>query len=139
MKPMVNITGINPTNTVSWNGTDIPARITFSETSMHIQFDLPPPADSSVEHLRREFAKIESHFSGIPLEIIRYILATEEGKTHREQLKANIWTENYPANPCFRRAINRLNAGLAKQDFGYTVNGNQKGAKSIYQFVPIEK
>lgn len=67
------------------------------------------------------------------------LLETEEGKIHREKLKADIWTETYPGNPCVRRAIHRLNAGLAKQNFGYAVRGNLKGSKGVYRLVPIEK
>jgi hypothetical protein len=139
MKQMVNITGINPVSLALLNGAEVSARLTFSETSIHIQIERPPPPDSSVEHLRQEFAKIELHFSGKSLEIMQYLLATEEGKTHREKLKADIWAENYPANPCVRRAIHRLNAGLAEQNFGYTVCGNLKGSKGVYRLVPIEK
>ena len=139
MKPMVNVTGINPGTLALLNGAEIPARITFVDASMHIQIDLPPPMDSSVESLRREFAKIELHFSGKSLEIMQNLLATEEGKMHREKLKSDIWMENYPGNPCVRRAIHRLNAGLAKQNFGYIVRGNLKGSKSVYRLVPIEE
>jgi hypothetical protein len=100
MKPMVNITGISPDTLASLNGAKISVHITFSETTIHIQIERPPPVDFSVEHLRQEFAKIELHFSGKSLEIMQYLLATEEGKTHRERLKEDIWAENYPGNPC---------------------------------------
>ena len=140
MESMKITIGTSPANLASLSGVAIPARITFSETSMHIQIDPPsPPMHSFMANLRREFAKIKSFFSGQSLAIMQCILATEEGKIHRETLKTEIWTENYPANPCVRRAIHRLNTNLAKHGFGYGVRGNLKGTKEIYRIVLLEK
>jgi len=119
-------------------GSDILDSVVTTETVLCVQFKPPPPGAFPVEYLRQEFEQIEFHFSGKSLEIMRCILATDDGKIHREKLKAKIW-EKYPANPRVRRAIHRLNVALAKWGFGYTLQGNLKGSKSVYRFVPIEK
>jgi hypothetical protein len=139
MKPMVNISGICPANLASWNGAEVSVRITFSETSIHIQIERPPPVDSSVEHLRQEFAKIESHFSGQSLKIIRHLLATCNGQANRSQLMKAVLKKTTATFGAVRQAILRLNIELADHDFGYTVRGNLKGSKGIYRLVPVEK
>ena len=136
MESMVNITGIKPTNLASLNGAKILARITFSETSMHIQIDLPPSVDSSMEHLRQEFAKIESHFSSTSLEIMRYLLTFPIGQANRKGLSQNVWGRKGATFGAIRQAIRRLNTALTIRDFGYIVRGSRKG---IYRFVPLER
>ena len=135
MKPMVNITGISPNTLASLNGAEIPARITFSETTIHIQIDLPPPVNSFVKRLRHDFVKIESHFSGQSLEIMQCLLASPEGQASRNGLIDGIW-EKVPTFGAIRQAIRRLNAVLTKLNVGYTVRGNRKG---IYRLLQIEK
>ena len=136
MKPMVNVTGISPDTLALLNGAEIPARITFSETTIHIQINLPPPVDSSVEHLRREFAKIESHFSSTSLEIMRYLLTFPIGQANRKGLMQNVWGRKGTTFGAIRQAVRRLNTILTIRDFGYIVRGSRKG---IYRFVPLER
>ena len=136
MEMMSNIIGISPDTLALLNGAEIPASITLSETTINIQINLPPPVDSSVEHLRRKFAKIESHFSSTSLEIMRYLLTFPTGRANREGLMQNVWGRKGATFGAIRQAVRRLNTTLTIRDFGYIVRGSRKG---IYRFVPLER
>ena len=134
MKPMEIIIETSLANIASWNGMTIPVHVTTSATTIHVRFESPPSADSSMEHLRREFGKIESHFSGQSLGIMRCLLASPAGQASRKELMDDIW-EKVPMFGAIRQSVRRLNAVLIELNFGYIVRGSRKG---IYRFVPIE-
>jgi len=138
MEMMNNITGINPTNLASWSGTEVFVHIPIPTTgeTVRVRFELLPPAGSFMEHLRREFAKIGSHFSGKPLEVMQYLLATSKGQASGRKLWEDVWEKSAPTFGAIRQAVRRLNIVLTEHNFGYVVQGSRKG---IYRFVPIKK
>jgi DNA-binding winged helix-turn-helix (wHTH) protein len=89
-----------------------------------------------VEHLRQEFKKIESHFSGMSLEIMRYLLTFPVGQANRNGLMHNVWGRKGATLGAIRQSVRRLNAALKVWEFGYTIRGSRKG---IYRFVPLER
>ena len=89
-----------------------------------------------MERLRQEFKKIESHFFGKPLEVMRCLLADPKGQAHRAKLMTEVWQETVPMFGTIRQAVRRLNLALTDHNFGYVVRGCRKG---IYRIVPIEK
>ena len=123
-------------NFTSLIGTEIFDRAVTTETVLCAQSESPPSVKSSVEYLRQEFTKIESHFSGTPLEIMRYLLTFPEGQANRNGLMQNVWGRKGATLGAIRQSVRRLNAILMALGFGYTVRGSRKG---IYRFVPIEK
>jgi hypothetical protein len=125
----------SPANLALWYGTDIPARVTFSETTIAIRFE-SPPTESFIEQLQQQFAKIESHFSDNSLKIMQYLFTLPEGQASRNGLMEKVWGKTVPTFGAIRQAIRRLNTDLTKRHFGYTIRGSRNG---IYRFIPIEK
>ena len=117
-------------------GTEILDRIVTTETVLCVQFKPPSLGESSVEHLRQEFKKIESHFSGMSLEIMRYLLTFPVGQASRNGLMHNVWGRKGATLGAIRQSVRRLNAALKVWEFGYTIRGSRKG---IYRFVPLER
>jgi hypothetical protein len=136
MKPMETTVETCYANLDSLIGTEIFECVVTSETALCVQFKPPPPGEYSVEYLRQEFEKIESQFSGISLEIMRYLLTFPEGQASHTKLMENVWGKKAPTFGAFRQSVHRLNIALTVRNFGYIVRGNRKG---IYRFVPIKK
>ena len=117
-------------------GTEILDRIVTTETVLCVQYKPPSLGESSVEYLRQEFKKIESHFSGTSLEIMRYLLTFPVGQASRNGLRQNVWGRKGATLGAIRQSVHRLNAALTVREFGYTVKGSRKG---IYRFIPLKR
>ena len=136
MKPMEIIVETCHANLDSLVGMEILDRVVTTETVLCVQFKPPSLGESSVEHLRQEFEKIKSHFSGTSLEIMRYLLTFPVGQASRDGLMQNVWGRKGTTLGAIRQSVHRLNAALTVRKFGYTIRGSRKG---IYRFVPLER
>jgi hypothetical protein len=140
------IVGINPDDCASWNGTEVPARITITDETMYICIVLPPPDRPLVERLLPEFAKIEANLPRQSRKILEYLLDTDVGWATHQDLLDEVWVTSRQLTGGIRKqmdagenalhqAIHRLNNQLRSLNFGYIVESRN----SVCYLVPDKR
>ena len=112
------IVGINPDDYASWNGAEVPARITITSETMHLSIVLPPPTRPLVERLLPDFAKIETKLSRQSRKILEYLLDTDGGWATHQDLLDEVWLTSRQLTGDIRKQMdageNALHGTLSK-------------------------
>jgi hypothetical protein len=151
MKSVKITFGTSPAERTQWDKIEssthftIPANITITKTTLHIQlgtpprFEPPPPIDTLLEQLREEYVKLVPFLTEQSQEILWFILETSDGWTTHEELIEAVWkkhgTESDMKPGTVHKAICVLNAKLKDTNFGYAITSRQ----GIYRLTPISR